>query len=297
MARRSMMSDGPWIRLQDEVNQNPGVRNSLLRTLEKQFRARVVSFFVSFHDANGLITDADAEMLESLLAVEHKNQPLVLVLNAPGGMALAAERIVNVCRAYSGDKFEVVVPHMAKSAATMICFGASKIHMSKTAELGPVDPQVTYSDDLGRPRWISADEYVRAYDRLLEEATRGPAKRIEPYLQQLQRFDARQIESLRSAQALSADISVRLLESGMMGGVPRAKIKDRIRLFLAQEQTSSHGRMISASSAEGCGLKVHLLELHSPTWSTLWDLYVRSDWVVSHKCNKLLESTSSSLRA
>jgi hypothetical protein len=41
-------------------------------------------------------------------------------------------------------QFEVIVPHMAKSAATLICFGASCIHMGPTAELGPVDPQVKY---------------------------------------------------------------------------------------------------------------------------------------------------------
>ena len=77
-------------------------------------------------------------MLESVLEVEHTSGRLVLIVNSPGGQALAAERIVNVCRAYSAGDFEVVVPHMAKSAATMICFGANRIHMSKTAQLGPV---------------------------------------------------------------------------------------------------------------------------------------------------------------
>lgn len=236
-------------------------------------------------------------MLESLLSVEHDKTRLILVLNSPGGMALAAERFVNVCRAYSGGAFEVMVPHAAKSAATMICFGAAKIHMSMTAELGPVDPQVAYLDDQKQARWISAEEFVRAYDNLLKEAASGKAKRIEPYLQQLQRFDAREIESLRSAQALSTDISVRLLKSGMMSAVDEKEIAKKLQVFLSQTATSSHGRMITYPVALQCGLAVELIDLQSPLWEDLWELYVRSDWFVSNKCDKLIESSHSSLRS
>jgi ClpP class serine protease len=35
---------------------------------------------------------------------------------------------------------------MAKSAATMICLGSNAIYMSKTSELGPIDPQVTIKE-------------------------------------------------------------------------------------------------------------------------------------------------------
>ena len=59
---------------------------------------------------------------------------------------MTAERIIRVCRAYSNNNFEVLVSKMAKSAATMICFGADKIHMSKTSELGLIDPQVVVTD-------------------------------------------------------------------------------------------------------------------------------------------------------
>ena len=72
-------------------------------------------YFTSFR-GQGQIDDSDAEMLESVLNAEHDGGPLLLVVNSPGGQALAAERIVNICRSYSDDRFEVLVPHMAKSA-------------------------------------------------------------------------------------------------------------------------------------------------------------------------------------
>ena len=139
--RRTSLGESPFSRVNSEVSQYFERRKPFLVKLEKHFEARVVSFFTSFTHLQAQITDDDAEMLESVLAAEHDGGKLVLVLNSPGGIALAAERIVNVCREYSKHNFEVVVPHMAKSAATMICFGASRIHMSRTAELGPVDPQ------------------------------------------------------------------------------------------------------------------------------------------------------------
>jgi len=289
--RRTSLGESPFSRVNSEVSQYFERRKPFLVKLEKHFEARVVSFFTSFTHLQAQITDDDAEMLESVLAAEHDGGKLVLVLNSPGGIALAAERIVNVCREYSKHNFEVVVPHMAKSAATMICFGASRIHMSRTAELGPVDPQVEYEEG----RWISADEYVRSYDELVAAASGGKHKRIEPFIQQLNRYDAREIERLRSAQALSKDISVRLLKSGMMKTNSEASIAKKIEVFLTQSKTRSHGRMINHAGAAGCGLEIKEIDLGSPIWNDLWELFVRSDWAVSNTYAKLIESTKSSV--
>ncbi len=265
-------------------------------------KAKVVTFFTSFTHRLAQITDSDAEMLESLLEVETTgNEKIVLVINSPGGQALAAERIVNVCRAYGGGQFEVVVPHMAKSAATMICFGANTIHMSDTAELGPVDPQVPYwfdkSDENEEPDWISAEEYIRSYDTLIDKASSGKVGRLEPFLQQLTKYDARYIEQLRSIQRLSQEISVRLLKAAMMTGKTDQQIVKAIDVFLSQVRTSSHGRMINRAESERCGLKTQCISLHSPLWKALWELYVRSDWVVSrsNRFRKIIETSRSSV--
>ena len=290
------MENSPWARLQAEVQQHPRVRQAIIKKLEKRLEAKVVSFFVSFSHRLALIDDKDAEMIESLLSAEYKGGPLIVVLNSPGGYALAAERIANVCRSYSKGDFEVIVPHMAKSAATMVCFGARKIRMSSTAELGPVDPQVVFEIEPGKPRWISAAEYIKSYEQLMDSATSGKAKRIEPFLQQLQKFDARHVQSLKSQQALSRDISVRLLRSGMMEGKKDKEISESIKTFLEQEETKSHGRMINSKEAETCGLKVEVIDLQSPLWNELWELYVRTDWIVDNMVKKVMETADSSVQ-
>ena len=55
---------------------------------------------------------------------------LALIINSPGGLGTAAERIINICKTYSkNNEFYSIVPNRAKSAATMICFGSNKIYM------------------------------------------------------------------------------------------------------------------------------------------------------------------------
>jgi ATP-dependent protease ClpP protease subunit len=288
----------PWLTVRHEVLQGWELRQELITKIEQYFKGKVVVFFTSFQVESAGIDDKDAEMIENILSAERHKGRLLLILSSPGGDGLAAERIVNVCRSYSGGDFRVIVPHMAKSAATLICFGASRIHMGRTAELGPVDPQVKYAHaEYDRRMPISAEEYVRSYEQLMEKGISGRLKRLEPIIQQLQRYDARYIEQLRSWQALSQSISIRLLKSGMMSRLSEKEIKRRISAFLVQKKTRSHGRMITMSEASKCGLVIDELDLHSDPWGWIWELYIRADCAVSTRCSKILESANSGLSA
>ncbi len=286
----------PWARLQKETRQRHELRRPLIEILQKRLDARVYTYFTSFNNWEGQVSDDHAEMLENLLAAEHDGSKLVLVVNSPGGQALAAERIVNVCRAYSSGQFDTLVPHMAKSAATMICFGSNAIHMSRTSELGPVDPQLMYKREGAKDAaWISAAEYIRSYVKLMKGAASGKAQRIEPHLLQLNKFDARHIEQLISHQDLSEDISIRLLQAGMMKGQTRATVRRHIAPFLVQRQKSAHGRMINVVEAQKAHLNVAEIPLDSELWRAVWALYVPSDWCVSRESSVLIESALSSV--
>ena len=169
--------------------------------------------------------------------------------------------------------------------------------MSRTAELGPVDPQVKYVSEKGKEIWISAEEYVRSYDELIDKATSGKAKRIEALVQQLVHYDSRYIEQLKSAQELAKSISIKLLKSGMMSQFSKQVIEKKITPFLLQKQTRAHGRMITMAEGKECGLKIKEIALRSELWNCLWELFVRGDWVVSTHKRKILESATSALSA
>lgn len=288
----------PWLCVRHEILQGWELRKELISRIEDHLKGKVIVFFTSFQSESAGIDDKDAEMLENILSTERQQRRLLLILSSAGGDGLAAERIVNVCRSYSKGDFEVIVPHMAKSAATLICFGAGRVHMSRTAELGPVDPQVKYvNNEFDRRVPISAEEYVRSYEQLMDRGTSGRAKQLEPILLQLQRYDARFIEQLRSWQALSESISLRLLKSGMMKKYSETEIKRRISAFLVQKKTRSHGRMITMVEAAKCGLVIDEIELGSELWSWIWELYIRADCAVSTRCFKIMESATTGLSA
>lgn len=292
----SVVKDSPWSRVVDETTQSWERRKEFIGKIERRLRGKVIVYISSFYDEKAMLTDRDAEMIENVLAAEHSGGKIILILNSAGGSGLAAERIVNVCRSHSDGKFEVIVPHMAKSAATLICLGSSRIHMSATAELGPVDPQVKYHNFAkGEKEWISAQEYIRSYEQLMEKAISGEAQRIETLVQQLERYDARYIEQLKSAQALSESISVKLLKSGMMSRLTEETIREKISPFLVQEETKSHGRMITMGEAKKHGLRIKEIPLRSELWNWLWELFVRANWSVTMHSRKVLETAISGL--
>jgi len=65
-----------------------------------------------------------------------------LLIYSTGGDTLAAFTIVNHIREFC-NKFSVLIPYRALSAATLISLGADEIYMTKLGELSPIDPSIT----------------------------------------------------------------------------------------------------------------------------------------------------------
>lgn len=98
----------------------------------------------------GRLIRSDADKIYKAITQFTENRPILLILYSRGGYSSTAYLIGKMCREYSPDgEFIVVVPRMAKSAATIICCAAETIHMGALSELGPVDPQIDGLPALG----------------------------------------------------------------------------------------------------------------------------------------------------
>lgn len=277
-----------------EANQDANTRTKFFRPIEKLLENRaLISFFTSFNYPVS-IDDNDCDMLQSVLQHIDTSMGIVLMINSPGGDGLAAERIVNTCRSYSGTgEYWAICPGKAKSAGTLIAMGASKIIMPPSAELGPVDPQIFRLED-GQQRIFSAHGLVTGYDKLFTDAV-SASGRLEPYLQQLSHYDDRDINIYRSLITLSENIAVKVLGSGMMSGKSSADIKSAIEIFLNPVAgTHSHGRPIYATEARACGLSVDPLAVDSALWKKIYELYARTETFVSMQACKAIESREES---
>jgi len=113
--------------IMSEINQDATTRNQYIIAVEKLLNRPLVSFFTSFNYPVS-IDDTDCDMLQSILQNLNTSTGLALMISSPGGDGLSAERIVNICRAYSKTgEYWAIVPGKAKSAGTIIAMGASKI--------------------------------------------------------------------------------------------------------------------------------------------------------------------------
>ena len=290
----SIMSDKTtFVKVKEEQNQGLDTRKELYCSIEQELGRPVLSYCTSFVK-DVLIDDSDATMLEDVLRTMSLEKGIALFINSPGGYALVAERIIQILREYSGTgEYISVVAGKAKSAATMICLGSSKILMDSTSELGPVDPQIgiTQGDST---KVYSVFNLIRSYEQLFQGAIREKGN-LAPYLQQLGNYDARDIEELRSALELSKDISVRALKSGMMSEIKQEDtIRKKIEVFLTPEKSKSHGRAIYAKEAKECGLNIETKPLKNETWSKIYELYYRiNNLLNTTPVSKLIESKDS----
>jgi len=113
-------------------------------------------------------------LYQHLLAGREKAKKGVdFFVHSNGGSGTAPWRLVNLIREFS-DKFTVLVPHHAYSAATLIALGADEIIMHKMGNLGPIDPSVTnifnppHPQAPGQLAPISVED-VSAYFKLVTE--------------------------------------------------------------------------------------------------------------------------------
>lgn len=267
-----------------EVEQSHSQRKPYLKRIQEQREGRaLVSFFISFEpEANEPLSQKDADIIEEVVCNTNTSKGITLILDAPGGAALAAERIIQICRKYGGEKgFETIVPARAKSAATMVCLGSDRILMSPTSELGPIDPQVVMQ--LGGDAWayVGAHHVIGTYDRLMRKAVTLRNGHLEPLLQQLNKFNATYIEYLRSETKLCEHIAVKSLKQGMMRKLTEQDIKKRIKQFTDPRVTMSHGRALNIDMLENSGLEIENMALSDPLWKDVWGLYMRSTYFVN----------------
>ena len=281
-----MTDKDPFIAIQQERMQDLSTRRPLFQKLAKHLKRPIVTFLTSFSHPV-VMEDADAEMLENVLRSEDLSNGVALMISSPGGLPLAAERIIRILRSYSGTKeYWAIVPGKAKSAATMVCFGASKILMGPTSELGPIDPQ-TFSGK----QVVSVHHVIDSYQSLFDKASKGN-DRLEPYMQQLARYNETEINHLKHERDLAADIALRCLQTGMLCDLKPKEIEKNMDIFLKPGISKTHGRPIYREEAKNCGLNIEFCDHESDLWNLIYELYIRSYQLTNSSSPKVIETDS-----
>jgi hypothetical protein len=160
--------------------------------------------------------------------------------------------------------------------------------MGPSSELGPIDPQLTTVENNVKKRF-SVWNLVQGYKELFANAVKEDGN-LEPYLLQLKAYDAREIKEWETAIALSEDIAIRSLATGMMKGTSIKDIRKKIHMFLTPEEKKSHGRSIYHGEAKSCDLTVDKVDPKSKIGKLIYELHVRTSNFVRTKVYKCVES-------
>lgn len=146
-------------------------RKALIERIEEMRGTRVITYVTGERPPFGaqIGTDAVRPLYDHLRELGHI-ESLDLLIISRGGDIDIPWRIANAFRA-TADKWNLLVPFCANSAATLLALGADEIVMGPQAELGPIDPTMSFLRQVGDSQIedkVSVED-VMSYVRFLNE--------------------------------------------------------------------------------------------------------------------------------
>ena len=119
-------------------------RKEIIKKIEELRGSKVITYVTSDRQGpvNARVAMDIIPIISNQLRKIGKTEKIDLVLYSAGGDTMVPWRLVSMIREYC-DKFSVIVPYKAHSAATMISLGADEIVMSDMSELSPIDPSTS----------------------------------------------------------------------------------------------------------------------------------------------------------
>ena len=148
------------------------LRQTIIKNIQETNGNQLICY-VSGRDC--IINENDTMPFVDLLHNLKPGSSVDLLLHTHGGSIDSAEKLVQMVRSKVGEsEFRIIVPESAKSAGTLMVLGADRVVMSDMSELGPIDPQMVFSDSNGLRRWQPVQNYLDAYDEHTEAVNVNP---------------------------------------------------------------------------------------------------------------------------
>jgi hypothetical protein len=250
---------------------------------------RLVAYFAQVEHPNASMQPADVAPMTALLEREETTEDLDLWVNSPGGSAQTAEKIMAACRAVCQGELRVVVPNMAKSAATMMALCADQVVMGYLSELGPIDPQIPVKVG-GLTRYVSAQSFLDGQKSVLTAVAKAQ-KKSEPVIGHLQLLNSPEMSAAWISEMereikfgkdmVSKHLKKHMLPRLLKGADARTlgQTATRIAGNLSQaNRRFSHGRMIGAQECKDeLHLDVEILPQDDERWKLIWEIWVRME--------------------
>ncbi|WP_206811650.1 SDH family Clp fold serine proteinase [Paradesulfitobacterium ferrireducens] len=238
-------------------------RFALLERLEQLRHSKVLVYFS--------YTPLDDRILVPLYQQLKEIGPtpkIDLVLHSFGGAVDTPFKVVSLIREFC-QEFAVIVPFVAKSAASMLVLGADEVVMGPLSELGPIDPLVKHP--VYKDLWVPVQAVRYCIEYLQRSISNSPDSEIATFISTpiLNKLDPWLIGDYEKTLKASRQYAEALLSRYMLKDSPE-KVP-----FVTEALTEgyfSHGYPIGRREAYELGLKV--IEAEDELWTVIWQLYL-----------------------
>ncbi len=241
----------------------PEERVNLIERLEQLRDSKVLVYF-SYTPLDDTIL---VPLYKQLKDIGHTKK-IDLVLHSYGGAVDTPYKVVTLIREFC-EEFAVIVPFVAKSAASMLVLGADEVVMGPISELGPIDPLVkhpVYKDILVPVQavWHCLDYLQRSIINSSDpEVT---SFMVTPLLDKLDPWLIGDYEkTIKASQQYAETLLTRYMLKNDLGRIPNVT-------RALTEGYFSHGYPIGWREAKDLGLKV--TEAYGELWDVIWKLYL-----------------------
>jgi hypothetical protein len=149
-----------------EIERRKKAYEAAILSLERKRKSRIFALVQNEHEH--LCAPTYGTILQSRSKFRGIDT-LEILIHSPGGHIDVAYQAIKYFRRHC-NQLNVIVPLMAKSAATLLCLGADTIFMGEFAELGPIDVQIQDPFERGQFYFSPLDEF-KSMEFLREYAT------------------------------------------------------------------------------------------------------------------------------
>lgn len=266
-------------------------RQQLIASIQRQTQSRLICYVAG---PQARITHDDAMQFRDFFHNIEDGESIELLLHTNGGDVDAAEKLVEMVRDKVGESgFRIIVPHLAKSAGTLMVLGADSAAMSDTSELGPIDPQVIIGDVNGGAMYLPAQSFLDAYDAHSKELRSDPSDPVATLM--LSKLNPTFRQTCIALMDRTRTLAEKLLREGMFHANSGNWTQTAGEL-IDTKRWRSHSQVISASAAQNppLNLAVDYFDPRDSLWQEYWQLYCFQRLAVSED-QKLFESDIVSL--
>jgi ATP-dependent protease ClpP protease subunit len=241
------------------------VRRKYLTTLSQVTKRNTILYATNWTTNIGLSIDPGAVSItehdiQGLMEVMHglKGEKLDIILHSPGGSAEATEALVSYLRMKFND-IRVIIPQAAMSAATMLACSANTIVMGKHSFMGPIDPQIFLTTQLG-PQIIAAQAILDQF-QLAKEECKDP-NNLNVWYPMLSQFGPALLTTCNNALELSRNLVLEWLVNYMFKDVDGGEqVAKEIAKYLSDHtEFKTHSRHINRDIAKSKGFIIEDLE-------------------------------------